>query len=115
MLKILFFLPPFVLKKKSRSEDTSEGENASRAKGFLAEMKKSLSQVTFAQIMKAMQSYKESDNLDILLTETGVLSQDANTHSLFRGKLSALQFIISNMHIYTVVWSFCSSMSSNLY
>uniref|UniRef100_A0A671VTF0 Regulator of telomere elongation helicase 1 n=1 Tax=Sparus aurata TaxID=8175 RepID=A0A671VTF0_SPAAU len=60
-------------------------EQDSRAKTFLAEMKKSLSQVTFECIVQALQTYKKSDNLDALLTKTTVLSEDANTHSLLRG------------------------------
>lgn len=67
--------------KKTRSEENKD----SRAKTFLAEMKKSLSQVTFECIVQALQTYKKSDNLDALLTKTTVLSEDANTHSLLRG------------------------------
>uniref|UniRef100_A0A8P4GAH3 Regulator of telomere elongation helicase 1 n=1 Tax=Dicentrarchus labrax TaxID=13489 RepID=A0A8P4GAH3_DICLA len=59
--------------------------NTRRAKNFLAEMKKSLSQVTFDRIVQALQTYKKTDNLDVLLTETAVLSEDTNTHSLLRG------------------------------
>uniref|UniRef100_A0A8D0AJT2 Regulator of telomere elongation helicase 1 n=1 Tax=Sander lucioperca TaxID=283035 RepID=A0A8D0AJT2_SANLU len=58
---------------------------ASRVKDFLAEMKKSLSQCSFDRIIKALQTYKKTDNLDVLLTETAVLTEDANTHSLLRG------------------------------
>ncbi|KAM8754557.1 regulator of telomere elongation helicase 1 isoform 1-T1 [Acanthopagrus schlegelii] len=67
--------------KKTRLEENKD----SRAKTFLAEMKKSLSQVTFEGIVQALQTYKKSDNLDVLLTKTTVLSEDANTHSLLRG------------------------------
>uniref|UniRef100_A0A8P4GM88 Regulator of telomere elongation helicase 1 n=1 Tax=Dicentrarchus labrax TaxID=13489 RepID=A0A8P4GM88_DICLA len=73
------------LKKMSRLEDVSEEGKARRAKNFLAEMKKSLSQVTFDRIVQALQTYKKTDNLDVLLTETAVLSEDTNTHSLLRG------------------------------
>uniref|UniRef100_A0A4W6E8K8 Regulator of telomere elongation helicase 1 n=1 Tax=Lates calcarifer TaxID=8187 RepID=A0A4W6E8K8_LATCA len=52
---------------------------------FLAEMKKSLSQVNFNHIIQALQTYKKTDNLDVLLTETAVLTEDTNTHSLLRG------------------------------
>uniref|UniRef100_A0A3B4XXA5 Regulator of telomere elongation helicase 1 n=1 Tax=Seriola lalandi dorsalis TaxID=1841481 RepID=A0A3B4XXA5_SERLL len=57
----------------------------SRAKTFLAEMKKSLSQVNFQSIIQALQTYKKTDNLDLLLTETAVLVEDTNNHSLLRG------------------------------
>ncbi|XP_070766663.1 regulator of telomere elongation helicase 1 [Enoplosus armatus] len=69
----------------SVSEAASEEGSASRAKKFLAEMKKSLSQVNFDRIVQALQTYKKTDNLDVLLTETAVLTEDANTHSLLRG------------------------------
>lgn len=48
-------------------------------------MKKSLSQLTFEQIVTALQSYKTSDSLDVLLSKMEVLTEDTNTHSLFRG------------------------------
>lgn len=56
-----------------------------KAKTFLSEMKKSLSQVTFDQIVTALQSYKTSDSLEVLLSKMVVLTEDANTHGLFRG------------------------------
>ena len=66
-------------------------------------MKKSLSQVTFECIVQALQTYKKSDNLDVLLTKTTVLSEDANTHSLLRGKSSVQQHSICwSLHIYSV-------------
>ncbi|KAG7224300.1 hypothetical protein INR49_000543 [Caranx melampygus] len=71
--------------KTSLSEDVSEEGKARRAKMFLAEMKKSLSQVNFQQIIQALQTYKKTDNLDVLLTETAVLVEDSNTHCLLRG------------------------------
>uniref|UniRef100_A0A3Q4BVD7 Regulator of telomere elongation helicase 1 n=1 Tax=Mola mola TaxID=94237 RepID=A0A3Q4BVD7_MOLML len=55
------------------------------SKTFLAEMKKSLSQVNFDCIIKALQNYKTADNLDVLLSEAAILTQDANTHGLLRG------------------------------
>ncbi|XP_034551917.1 regulator of telomere elongation helicase 1 isoform X2 [Notolabrus celidotus] len=67
------------------SVDTSEEGKASRAKGFLAEMKKSLSQVNFDRIVQALQTYKKTDDLDLLLSAAAVLTEDANTHSLLRG------------------------------
>uniref|UniRef100_UPI0037E8D6A8 regulator of telomere elongation helicase 1 n=1 Tax=Semicossyphus pulcher TaxID=241346 RepID=UPI0037E8D6A8 len=74
-----------VHEQTSVSENVSEEGKASRAKGFLAEMKKSLSQVNFDRIVQALQTYKKTDDLDVLLTETAVLTEDANTHSLLRG------------------------------
>uniref|UniRef100_A0A8D2ZMX8 Regulator of telomere elongation helicase 1 n=1 Tax=Scophthalmus maximus TaxID=52904 RepID=A0A8D2ZMX8_SCOMX len=56
-----------------------------RAKTFLAEMKKSLSRVNFDHIVQALQTYKKTDDLDVLLTETSVLTEDTNTHGLLRG------------------------------
>lgn len=80
-----------LLKKMSRMEDAVEKGKTSRAKTFLAEMKRSLSQVNFDHIVLALQSYKKNDNLDVLLSEIAVLTEDANTHSLLRGMSSALQ------------------------
>ena len=57
-------------------------------KGFLAEMKKSLSQCNFEQITQTLQTYKKTDDLDVLLTDTAVLTEDANTYSLLRGNTS---------------------------
>ena len=70
------------------SEDVCGESRAGRAKTFLAELKKSLSQVNFDRIVQALQTYKKTDNLDVLLTETAVLTEDTNTHSLLRGKSS---------------------------
>uniref|UniRef100_A0A667WX82 Regulator of telomere elongation helicase 1 n=1 Tax=Myripristis murdjan TaxID=586833 RepID=A0A667WX82_9TELE len=57
-----------------------------KAKKFLAEMKKSLSQVNFDRIVQALQTYKRTDNIDVLLTDAAdLLAGDANTHSLLRG------------------------------
>ncbi|XP_026187920.1 regulator of telomere elongation helicase 1 isoform X2 [Mastacembelus armatus] len=72
-------------KKMSVSEDVSEEGKANRAKKFLAEMKKSLSQVNFDCMVQALQRYKKTDDLDVLLTETALLTEDANTHGLLRG------------------------------
>ncbi|XP_031167538.1 regulator of telomere elongation helicase 1 isoform X3 [Sander lucioperca] len=75
-----------VPEQRSRASGTvPERGTASRVKDFLAEMKKSLSQCSFDRIIKALQTYKKTDNLDVLLTETAVLTEDANTHSLLRG------------------------------
>ncbi|KAM4736852.1 regulator of telomere elongation helicase 1 [Anableps anableps] len=71
--------------KVSVSEDVSEECKASRAKHFLADMKKSLSKVSFDHIVQALQSYKKTDELSVLLTETAVLAEDPNTHALLRG------------------------------
>uniref|UniRef100_A0A3Q1JAH5 Regulator of telomere elongation helicase 1 n=1 Tax=Anabas testudineus TaxID=64144 RepID=A0A3Q1JAH5_ANATE len=59
--------------------------HTNRAKKFLAEMKKSLSQVNFDRIVQSLQTYKKTDNLDVLLTEIAVLTEDTNTHNLMRG------------------------------
>uniref|UniRef100_A0A665WG27 Regulator of telomere elongation helicase 1 n=1 Tax=Echeneis naucrates TaxID=173247 RepID=A0A665WG27_ECHNA len=53
--------------------------------GKCPKMKKSLSQVNFDRIIQALQSYKKTDDVDLLLTETTVLTEDRNTHSLLRG------------------------------
>uniref|UniRef100_A0A674D0N1 Regulator of telomere elongation helicase 1 n=1 Tax=Salmo trutta TaxID=8032 RepID=A0A674D0N1_SALTR len=59
---------------------------AGKAKSFLAEMKRSLSQVNFQRIMAALQTYKRMDDLDELLAEAADLfTGDANTHNLLRG------------------------------
>uniref|UniRef100_A0A8C6UWU7 Regulator of telomere elongation helicase 1 n=1 Tax=Neogobius melanostomus TaxID=47308 RepID=A0A8C6UWU7_9GOBI len=71
--------------KSSVSDGLSEEGKATRAKGFLAEMKRSLSQVNFARMVQALQSYKKTDQLDTLLTEITALAEDANTHGLLRG------------------------------
>ncbi|XP_076596702.1 regulator of telomere elongation helicase 1 isoform X1 [Chaetodon auriga] len=71
--------------KMSGAEDVSEEGKATKAKTFLVEMKKSLSQVSFDNIVHALQVYKKTDILDVLLTETAVLTEDANTHRLLRG------------------------------
>ncbi|XP_033485941.1 regulator of telomere elongation helicase 1 isoform X1 [Epinephelus lanceolatus] len=67
------------------SKDVSEDGSASRVKNFLGEMKKSLSQITFDRIIQALQTYKKNKNLDVLLAETSVLTEDTNTHGLLRG------------------------------
>lgn len=77
--------PQLSVQEQSRSEDVSEEDKAARAKLFLADMKKSLSKVNFDRIVQALQTYKKTDELDVLLTGTAVLSEDANTHSLLRG------------------------------
>ncbi|KAM4570874.1 regulator of telomere elongation helicase 1 isoform 2-T2 [Fundulus diaphanus] len=71
--------------KVSVSDDISDECKASRAKQFLADMKKSLSKVSFVRVVEALQSYKKTDDLSVLLTETAVLAEDPNTHSLLRG------------------------------
>uniref|UniRef100_A0A8D0AE05 Regulator of telomere elongation helicase 1 n=1 Tax=Sander lucioperca TaxID=283035 RepID=A0A8D0AE05_SANLU len=79
------YFPPSLLQRSRASGTVPERGTASRVKDFLAEMKKSLSQCSFDRIIKALQTYKKTDNLDVLLTETAVLTEDANTHSLLRG------------------------------
>uniref|UniRef100_A0A7N9ASA0 Regulator of telomere elongation helicase 1 n=1 Tax=Mastacembelus armatus TaxID=205130 RepID=A0A7N9ASA0_9TELE len=71
--------------KRKIKLDVSEEGKANRAKKFLAEMKKSLSQVNFDCMVQALQRYKKTDDLDVLLTETALLTEDANTHGLLRG------------------------------
>ncbi|XP_042265634.1 regulator of telomere elongation helicase 1 isoform X2 [Thunnus maccoyii] len=71
--------------RTTASQVLSEENKASKAKTFLAEMKKSLSQVNFERVVQALQTYKKTDNLDLLLTETAVLTEDSNTHSLLWG------------------------------
>uniref|UniRef100_A0A1A8JT35 IQ motif containing E n=1 Tax=Nothobranchius kuhntae TaxID=321403 RepID=A0A1A8JT35_NOTKU len=71
--------------KTSTSEDVLEDGKTSRAKQFLADMKASLSKVTFDRIVQALQDYKKTDSLDSLLSETSMLADDENTHSLLRG------------------------------
>ncbi|KAI4825816.1 hypothetical protein KUCAC02_021482 [Chaenocephalus aceratus] len=72
-------------KKWQVSEAVSGEGTSSRVKGFLAEMKKSLSQCNFEQIVQTLQTYKKTDDLDGLLTDTAVLTEDANTYSLLHG------------------------------
>lgn len=79
------------MKKRSKSEDVSEESGESKAKSFLAEMKKTLSQVNFNLVVHALQSYKASDDLQALLTATAFLSEDGSTHRLLRGWWSAPQ------------------------
>uniref|UniRef100_A0A667WJ58 Regulator of telomere elongation helicase 1 n=1 Tax=Myripristis murdjan TaxID=586833 RepID=A0A667WJ58_9TELE len=80
------YFSPSVLKKIPITEDVSEEGKADKAKKFLAEMKKSLSQVNFDRIVQALQTYKRTDNIDVLLTDAAdLLAGDANTHSLLRG------------------------------
>uniref|UniRef100_A0A3P8S8A9 Regulator of telomere elongation helicase 1 n=1 Tax=Amphiprion percula TaxID=161767 RepID=A0A3P8S8A9_AMPPE len=58
---------------------------ATRAKRFLADMKKSLSQVSYDCVVQSLQTYKTTDDLDALLTETAVLTEYSSTHRLLRG------------------------------
>ncbi|XP_049608196.1 regulator of telomere elongation helicase 1 isoform X1 [Syngnathus scovelli] len=55
------------------------------ARCFLVDMKSSLSEVSFEQIRQALQSYKQNDNLDNLLSGTSLLIHDPHTYRLFRG------------------------------
>ncbi|KAM9785914.1 regulator of telomere elongation helicase 1 [Neosynchiropus ocellatus] len=65
--------------------DIIEKGKAVTVKNILVDMKKSLSQVTFEQVVAALQTYKKTDDLDGLLSKTAMLVEDANTHSLLRG------------------------------
>ncbi|XP_039656402.1 regulator of telomere elongation helicase 1 [Perca fluviatilis] len=71
--------------RSSASGAVPERGTASRVKDFLAEMKTSLSRCSFDRVIKALQTYKKTDDLDVLLAETAVLTEDANTHGLLRG------------------------------
>uniref|UniRef100_A0A8C8JSW9 Regulator of telomere elongation helicase 1 n=1 Tax=Oncorhynchus tshawytscha TaxID=74940 RepID=A0A8C8JSW9_ONCTS len=72
-------------KRKIKVVQEREGK-AGKAKSFLAEMKKSLSQVNFQRIMAALQTYKQMDDLDELLAEAADLfTGDTNTYNLLRG------------------------------
>lgn len=79
------------MKKLSKLETVPETSSGSKAKSFLVEMKQTLSQVNFNQVMKALQSYKTSDDLPALLGATTFLSEDSSTHSLLRGGCATLQ------------------------
>lgn len=79
------------MKKTPKSEEVSQESGESKAKSFLAEMKKTLSQVNFNLVVRALQSYKTSDDLQALLTATAFLSEDGSSHSLLRGWCSAPQ------------------------
>ncbi|XP_011619108.1 regulator of telomere elongation helicase 1 [Takifugu rubripes] len=74
-----------VQEQKKNPDEASVESKTNKAKSFLGEMKKSLSQVNFDQIIVALQSYKTTDSLEALLSTTSVLTEDANTHNLFRG------------------------------
>ncbi|CAN9508127.1 unnamed protein product [Ophioblennius macclurei] len=72
-------------KKPSVSGKPSEESKADLAKVFLASMKRSLSRMNFDRVMAALQKYKKTDDLDLMLAETSVLTEDVNTHCLLRG------------------------------
>uniref|UniRef100_A0A7N6FHZ4 Regulator of telomere elongation helicase 1 n=1 Tax=Anabas testudineus TaxID=64144 RepID=A0A7N6FHZ4_ANATE len=74
-----------LVQQQVRAAPNGDEGKANRAKKFLAEMKKSLSQVNFDRIVQSLQTYKKTDNLDVLLTEIAVLTEDTNTHNLMRG------------------------------
>lgn len=78
------------LKKLGVPEDLSQERKPSRAKKFLADMKKSLSQVCCHRIIRALHTYEKTDDLDHLLTETAFLGKDTNTQNLLHGKSSAV-------------------------
>ncbi|XP_061758411.1 regulator of telomere elongation helicase 1-like isoform X2 [Nerophis ophidion] len=71
--------------KPSFSRGASGDGKKAIAKYFLGEMKSSLSQVNFERIRRALHSYKDTDNVDILLSETSFLTDDPHTYSLLRG------------------------------
>uniref|UniRef100_A0A3B3CSV6 Regulator of telomere elongation helicase 1 n=1 Tax=Oryzias melastigma TaxID=30732 RepID=A0A3B3CSV6_ORYME len=85
-IKLIQHQPPHLsVPEQSQSEDLSEEKKTTRAKRFLAGMKKSFSKVTFDRVVHALQTYKQTDELDALLSEMAVLAEDTNTHSLLRG------------------------------
>ncbi|CAL8363813.1 unnamed protein product [Lota lota] len=71
--------------KKSCSSGASEENTHGKARRFLTEMRKSLSQMNYQRVMDALQAYKRLDDLTVLQAEAAVLLVDANTHVLFRG------------------------------
>lgn len=73
------------LQQSSKLEVVSGG---SRVKTFLVEIKNTLSQVNFNQVMQALQSYKASDDLQALLAATAFLSEERSNHNLLRGGCS---------------------------
>lgn len=95
----------YFLSSLKRLEDVPETSRGSKAKSFFVEMKKTLSEVHFNQVMKALQGYKASDDLQALLEATTFLSEDRCTHSLLRGGCSArpLEHLLRNPgdHLWT--------------
>ncbi|XP_059913419.1 regulator of telomere elongation helicase 1 [Gadus macrocephalus] len=71
--------------KKSVPPGASEENTHSKARRFLTEMRKSLSQMNYQKVMDALQAYKRLDDLGVLQAEAAVLLVDANTHVLYRG------------------------------
>ncbi|KAK0150548.1 Regulator of telomere elongation helicase 1 [Merluccius polli] len=70
--------------KMSCPSGASEENTHVKAKRFLTEMRKSLSQMNYQRVMDSLQAYKRQDDLTVLQTEAAVLLVDANTHVLFR-------------------------------
>uniref|UniRef100_A0A8C5F3L2 Regulator of telomere elongation helicase 1 n=1 Tax=Gadus morhua TaxID=8049 RepID=A0A8C5F3L2_GADMO len=71
---------------KRKIKLVQEQENThSKARRFLTEMRKSLSQMNYQKVMDALQAYKRLDDLGVLQAEAAVLLVDANTHVLYRG------------------------------
>ncbi|XP_048097182.1 regulator of telomere elongation helicase 1-like [Alosa alosa] len=64
----------------------SEVTGSWKGHDFLLELKRNLSQENFTQLMEALKTYKESDELlDFLAKATALLTPDPNTHRLLRG------------------------------
>ncbi|XP_037666909.1 regulator of telomere elongation helicase 1 isoform X3 [Choloepus didactylus] len=62
------------------------GEQAGRAKLFMAAVKQALSQANFATFTRALQGYKGSDDLPTLVATLGPLfAEDPGRHGLLRG------------------------------
>uniref|UniRef100_A0AAQ4QGJ9 Regulator of telomere elongation helicase 1 n=1 Tax=Gasterosteus aculeatus aculeatus TaxID=481459 RepID=A0AAQ4QGJ9_GASAC len=72
-------------KPRASADVSGDGSSGGRVKAFLAEMKRSLSQFNFERVIRALQTYKKSDELEALLAGAAVLAEDANTHRLLRG------------------------------
>lgn len=79
------------MKNLPKSEEVPDTSGWSRAKSFLMEMKKSLSQVNFTQVMVALQKYKTTDDIQALLEATTFVSEDRSTRGLLQGGWPALQ------------------------
>uniref|UniRef100_A0A3P8NIU7 Regulator of telomere elongation helicase 1 n=1 Tax=Astatotilapia calliptera TaxID=8154 RepID=A0A3P8NIU7_ASTCA len=72
-------------KRKIKLVQEQVKRKPSRAKTFLADMKKSLSEVCCHHIMRALHTYEKTDDLNHLLTETAFLGKDTNTQNLLHG------------------------------
>ncbi|XP_076133272.1 regulator of telomere elongation helicase 1 [Alosa pseudoharengus] len=70
----------------------SEVTGSWKGHDFLLELKRNLSQENFTQLMEALKTYKESDDLlDFLTKAAALLTPDPNTHRLLRGLYQAVR------------------------